>query len=241
MNRLIRWGWRNTISVAMHGTLVLVSMAALAQEPNDTANSETQTDASLETQVAAPPESQADTLLEAQTEVPLESQADNPLEPQTKVSLATQKPITIEQIVVTAERSYFALNKQIKVAKNRLYSEYNDLNELDEFDVDCKDPGWTHTRIASEACWPVFFERAVAQNSADAMLGLDVLIPVGQLELQYRKKFEELRANIALVANENPSAGEALMELGRLEAALRSKKEECMEQPAVLFFFRLCR
>ena len=118
---------------------------------------------------------------------------------------------------------------------------YNELNELDEFDVDCRNTKWTHTHIPDKACWPAFFDEAVAKNAEDFMLGFDVLIPVGQLELQYREKFEELRANIMLVASENSSAGEALMELGRLEVALQKKKDECMAQPAVLFIFRLCR
>jgi len=161
--------------------------------------------------------------------------------PQTASQPTSQEVITIEEIVVTAERSFYRLNVQIEYAKEKLYSVYNDLNELDEFDVDCRTSNWTHTRIQEQICWPVFFDRIVAENSQDSFNGLDLIMPVGHLKTQYQNKFDELRTNIAKVASENPEATAALMELGKLEEALRRKREECLEQPALLFFLRLCR
>jgi len=164
-----------------------------------------------------------------------EAEAENQLENQ------AQQSVTIEEIVVSAERSFFRLRNQIRIAEVRMYSVYNDFNEVDEFDVDCRKSDWTDSYIQQQICWPAFFEKLVADNAQDYQLGLDILIPIGQLENQFKNKFDELRANITRVAAENPAAREALMEYGKLEEALRVKKEECLKQPAFLFVFRYCR
>lgn len=146
----------------------------------------------------------------------------------------------IEEIRVTAAQSFFLLNSQIEYATARLYSVYNDLNEIEEYDVDCRNSDWTGTHIKQQECWPAFFDDIVARNTQDARFGIAELMPVQQLKRLHAARFDELRANIEKVASENPPAAEALLELGKLERALAAKKERCKEQPAFLFVFRLC-
>ena len=147
----------------------------------------------------------------------------------------------IEAIIVTARQSFFLLNSQIKYATERLYSVYSDLNEIEEFDVECRASDWTGTHIRQQECWPAFFDEIVADNAQDAILGFGDVIPVQQLKRLHEDKFDALRANIVRVASANPAAADALLELGKLEKALEIKKEECKEQPALLFVLRICR
>jgi len=153
----------------------------------------------------------------------------------------SERVVTIEQITVTGQRTFFSLRAQIEDAREALYSTYNDLNLNDEFDVNCKQSDWTGTHLKEQICWPAFFKQAVSDNSQDYLRGIAVLEPVAQLQSQQQGKFDELRANIIKVASENPEVEDALVELGTLEAAYERKREECMEQTPFLLIFRVCR
>ncbi len=153
----------------------------------------------------------------------------------------SEASVSLEQITVIGQRTFFSLRNQIEDAKEALYSSYNDLNIDDELDVNCRPSDWTGTHIKEQVCWPVFFESAVAQNSQDFMRGNAVLEPVAQLQAQHQDRFDELRTNIMKVARENPEVEEALMELGVLEAAYERKRKECMEQTPFLLLFRICQ
>ena len=122
-----------------------------------------------------------------------------------------------------------------------LYAAYNDLNNLDEFDVICKKSDWAGTHIQEQMCWPQFMTELSAQNAQGWRLGFDMLIPVNQLQLNNRDKFDDLRENIRVVALEHPDAAAALLEVGKLQAAMRRKREACMAQKPFLFVFRLCK
>ena len=174
---------------------------------------------------------------------PVQEQTELAAVPQqqpTTDEIAGEPVITIEQITVTGQQTFFSLRAQIEGAKEALYSTYNDLNLDDELDVNCRQSDWTGTHIKEQVCWPVFFENAVSENSQDYLRGIAVLEPVAQLQSQYQGKFDELRANITKVANENPEVEDALMELGALEAAYEKKREECMQQNPLLLIFRVC-
>ena len=112
--------------------------------------------------------------------------------------------ITLEQIIVTGQRSLFLLRAQIESARESLYSSYNDFNVDDEFDVNCQRVTWTGTHIPEQQCWPAFFERLVAENSQDSLIGIGFLIPAGELGNLYAERFDELRVNLEKVAREIP-------------------------------------
>lgn len=172
---------------------------------------------------------------------------DSPVVPELPVNTAqsvepnAEPAVTMEQITVTGQRSFFTLRAQIEDAEKALYSTYNDLNLDDQFDVNCKQSNRTGSYISEQVCWPAFFENAVAENSQDFFLGIAVLEPVAQFKNQYQRQFSALRANILKVAIDNPEVEDALVELGKLEAAYKNKRDECMKQAPVLFIFRICR
>ncbi len=149
--------------------------------------------------------------------------------------------VTIEEIVVTSKQSFSSLRAQIDIAEKSLYRVYSDLNEIDEYDIDCRKSDWAGTFITKQTCWPHFLTEMSARNAQDWRMNLDILIPVDQMVLLYGDRMEALRANIRRVAGEHPEAAEALLEVGKLQAAIKRKREACMAQKPVLFVFRLCK
>ncbi|MBQ14191.1 MAG: hypothetical protein QGG67_11715 [Gammaproteobacteria bacterium] len=168
--------------------------------------------------------------------------ADEENEPTTEdvIEPATQEAIIIEEIVVRAQRSFFLLRAQIDTAEDTFYSNYNDLNVNDEFDVDCRSVVYTGTHISKRECWPAFFDRLVARNSQDSLQGISFLETIGSLAAQYDNQFVNLRANIEKIAIENPSVADSLIELELLKQTLETRREACMKEPAILFLLRKC-
>ncbi len=159
-----------------------------------------------------------------------------------EIDRPTELAIPIEEIVVTSRRTFYRLNVQLRDAQQRLFNDYNELNELDKFDVDCRRSNWTGSHINNSLeCWPDFFEKVVSQNAQDDRMGIGILIPVKQLANQHSGEFDELRGNVLRIANENQVVLEALLEVGKLEAAIKRKRDECMAKPALLFVFRICK
>ena len=170
--------------------------------------------------------------------------ADPEANPQADESVkSVQLPyVTIEEIRVTAERSAFVLRQQLEVAREDFYASYNDVNDVDEFDINCNRSNWTHTRIQGQACMPVFFERALAEAARMAFITGDfIFTDMSSVAFAVRPKFEQLENHILQMALEHPDLTDSLLELGKIQAALKAKKDECMAKPGFLGIFRLCR
>ena len=60
-------------------------------------------------------------------------------------------------------------------------------------------------------CWPQFMTELSAQNAQDWRFDIGMLVPVDQLQLNNRDKFDDLRENIRVVALEHPDAAAALL------------------------------
>ena len=150
--------------------------------------------------------------------------------------------ITIEEIRVTAERSPFVLRRQLEAVTRNFIAGYNDVNHVEEFDIDCKRSNWTHTRIQEQVCMPVFYERALADAAQTAQLTGDFLFTdMSSVSFAVRPKFEQLQNHIVQLALEHPDLVDTLLELGKIQGALKAKKDECMAKPGFLGIFRLCR
>ncbi|MDF1766422.1 MAG: hypothetical protein P1V29_08575 [Gammaproteobacteria bacterium] len=144
-------------------------------------------------------------------------------------------------LAVTSKQSFSSLRAQIDFAEVAPYGVYNDLNGSDDFDIDCRQSDWAGTHIREQMCWPQFFTELSARSVQDWRFGIDLLIPVDRMVLLYGDRMEALRADIRRVAGEHPEAAEALLEVGKLQAAVKRKRDACMAQKPVLFVFRLCR
>ena len=150
--------------------------------------------------------------------------------------------ITLEEIVVTAERPIGSLRVELETLQASFFTDYNELNPNDEFDVTCKETNFTHTRIQQTLCLPQFFYDAMAEQARMAFINQNFsdIQSMQRLALSMNKEFEDLSANILAVANEHPELAASLLEVGKVEAAIRRKQEECEDGPGFLFL-RLCR
>ena len=150
--------------------------------------------------------------------------------------------ITIEEIRVTAERSPFVLRRQLEALTKNFIAGYNDVNDVEEFDIDCRRSDWTHTHIQEQVCMPVFYERALADAAQTALTFGDFsFTDMSSVAFVARPKFEQLQNHIVQLALEHPDLVDTLLELGKIQAALNAKKDECMAKPGFLGIFRLCR
>ena len=150
--------------------------------------------------------------------------------------------ITIEEIRVTAERSPFVLRRQLEATTRNFVSGYNDVNVIEEFGINCKRSDWTGTHIQEQVCIPVFLERALADATQSAFITGDfVFADISFVAFSARPKFEQLQNHVLQLALEHPDLVDTLLELGRIQAALEAKKDECMAKPGFLGIFRLCR
>ena len=146
----------------------------------------------------------------------------------------------IEEITVSVPRSLYSFRFQLEVAKERMYSAYNDANEDADNDVNCRKSDWTGTNIIEQICWPVFFEKVIAEHTQDVMNGEEFQRTIPQLRRDANRQFLALRENIQKVAFENPSVAKALVEFDTLEKIYNQRRAECMKKPAFLFLFRRC-
>ena len=149
----------------------------------------------------------------------------------------------IEQITVIGKKPFLTLFNQLEAAKIDLYSQYNEYNNIEKYDVECKKSNWTHTRIQEQICWPKFATDLVAKNFQDSFRGIAGVngISMADIETQYADEFDKLRANILKVATENPDVAAWVLEVGKIEREVREREKECLEDPAFkVLFLRLC-
>ena len=149
----------------------------------------------------------------------------------------------IEQITVIGKKPILTLFNQLEAAKIGLYSQYNEHNNLEKYNVECKKSDWTHTRIQEQVCWPKFATDIVARNFQDSFRGIAGVngISIADIETQYADEFEKLRANILKVATENPDVAAWVLEVGKIEREISEREKECLEDPAFqVLFLRLC-
>ncbi len=150
--------------------------------------------------------------------------------------------VTIEEIIVTAERSFFVLRQQLETAKEDFFAGYNAVNDIPEFNVNCKETDWTHTIIQEQLCMPVFFEREIADDAQMGLITGDFFFtPISSLAVAHKARFKELQNHILNVAIEHPDVAESLLEVGMIEAAIKAKQDACAQKPGFLGIFRLCR
>lgn len=82
----------------------------------------------------------------------------------------------IEQIEITGRKTLIALQTEINNAEIRMFSLFNQLNDVREFDITCQAVMITGSRIAERECVPIFMKRA-RRNNVDKFLFSDINPP----------------------------------------------------------------
>ena len=121
----------------------------------------------------------------------------------------------IEEVVVTAPQLLLHMRAQIETAEKRIYSKYNALNQIDDYDIKCKKSSRNGSHIIEQTCMPVFFKKAVAEGAQNAILedDLSYLSSQSRLRSQYSNRFEAMYDNLVRVALENPELESSLRDL----------------------------
>ncbi|PCI74974.1 MAG: hypothetical protein COB20_13925 [SAR86 cluster bacterium] len=158
---------------------------------------------------------------------------------------SAQNTRPIEEITVTSDLSFSSLRFQIREARDKVYLMFNELNTDDDFDVDCRKTDYTGSYIQGHDCYPVFFDKAVAQNTQDAFgfsgpPAMDFFKSQRVIMMQERSNFARLRVKVLNIAIENNAFADTLLDLHDVEREYEYRKEQCMKKPAFLFLFKRC-
>src|SRR5690349_6707097 len=83
----------------------------------------------------------------------------------TDLSHAAGKQQTLEEVIVSGSHlKPYELRQRIVEAEDRFYSRYNEINDEDEFDVNCIVVASTGTNLKHRICRPVFEERVIQEH-----------------------------------------------------------------------------
>jgi hypothetical protein len=75
----------------------------------------------------------------------------------------------LDQADVYAQRTLSQLRRDLIEAEDRFYAEYNELNDNDEFDVNCQHDPRTGSRLVLRICRAVYQEEAIRDSSKEGM------------------------------------------------------------------------
>jgi hypothetical protein len=89
----------------------------------------------------------------------------------TDLSHAAGKQQTLEEVIVSGSHlKPYELRQRIVEAEDRFYSRYNEINDEDEFDVNCIVVASTGTNLKHRICRPVFEERVIQEHGREMFL-----------------------------------------------------------------------
>ncbi len=87
------------------------------------------------------------------------------------MSHAAGKEQTLEEVIVMGMKlKPYELRQRIVEAEDRFYLRYNEINDEDEFDVNCIVVARTGTNLKHRICRPVFEERAIQEHGREVFL-----------------------------------------------------------------------
>jgi hypothetical protein len=76
----------------------------------------------------------------------------------------------LDEVVVRGLRTQLSeLRREVVELEERFYSRYNELNEIDDFDVHCAEQARTGTLIVRRSCEPVYASNAIRQEGVGGL------------------------------------------------------------------------
>lgn len=146
----------------------------------------------------------------------------------------------LEEINVISEKTRGAVRYQIKRAETRSYTLFNELNNSDEFDIECKRVKRGDTQIVRRFCEPNFLPKLRSQHTlvgpssyrGRTFSGANFL--TGSLRLEAENKYDQLQEEMLRVAMENSKYWDLLIRIGQLQ-----EEYETLE-PESCFIFIFC-
>jgi hypothetical protein len=99
------------------------------------------------------------------------------------------------------------MKRELQLAQDRFYAQYNKLNTKKEFAIHCADEIPTGTRVPNRECRVAFLQRASGDMSREFLLGLtrgESRRSVNYPEIQWTARHEEYRENARALLLANP-------------------------------------
>lgn len=152
----------------------------------------------------------------------------------------------LEEINVISEKTRGAVRYQIKRAETRSYTLFNELNNSDEFDIECKRVKRGDTQIVRRFCEPNFLPKLRSQHTlvgpssyrglrgGHTFTGAGANFLTGSLRLEAENKYDQLQEEMLRVAMENSKYWDLLIRIGQLQ-----EEYETLE-PESCFIFIFC-
>ncbi|MCP5329546.1 MAG: hypothetical protein H7A05_04785 [Pseudomonadales bacterium] len=114
------------------------------------------------------------------------------------------------------------LRSEIEKIQTEFYRVFNQLNEDDDFDVECRKYTPTGSNIPQTGCEPRFLTKRRGDNANDYRQGTDELVGNDALVKELQPQFEELTAKMNALAKEN----QYFRELGQILQMLQGRLNE---------------
>lgn len=176
--------------------------------------------------------------------IPTATLAQDSSNPETNDSESSSRPL--EEITVIGEKTRGAVRYQIIREETRSYTLFNELNNSDEFDIECKRVKRGDTQIVRRFCEPNFLPKLRSQHTlvgpssygglrgGHIFTGAGANFLTGSLRLEAENKYDQLQEEMLRVAMENSKYWDLLIRIGQLQ-----EEYETLE-PESCFIFIFC-
>lgn len=137
----------------------------------------------------------------------------------------------MEEIVVYGDRSLIALRKQVYRAEENFFDLFNELNDEDEFDVQCFYFAPTGTRIRRHTCRANFVVAAEAEEIINFRDGPKVAVAPAIGVIPQKRK--EMAKKMLALLQERPELVEALNHVEVAKEAFYAERESRCENKVI--------
>lgn len=136
--------------------------------------------------------------------------------------VANEEP-PIEEITAYGQKTLLNLRYAALQAEEDFFNRFNELNDIDEYDVFCAREGSTYSRIKRRRCWSPF-EREFDEEQAEYAFGTGGRVGgrnEGLIRLKRQKQAEHLRKMVL----ENPELRALYERYGEANLAFESERQ----------------
>lgn len=144
-------------------------------------------------------------------------------EPADAAGSDTGRPLPIEEIEITGQRSMRSMRFQLELVEEEMFALYNSLNHNDSYDVECVTGVRDQSRIRIRRCEPRFMQRARAQDARN--LARDRTPPRSDRELE-----SDFARQLVLMEKERDELAEQYPQLAEIMRRYEEQKEALRER-----------
>jgi len=132
----------------------------------------------------------------------------------------------LEEVVVSADLTSFSkIRKAIVDAEDRFYARYNELNDDDAYDIDCRVEAPTGRRITARVCEPRYATTATHEEASQLLMNSSANVRFTSMDEMIARRLPELKRRMLQVTQDDQALQRALVERATLEQALKQLQD----------------